>query len=303
MEKARLKELVKSVDKYKLTDERKKNHSGSFISLPCGETHYEMKGDGEPIVLVHGFATPYYIYDKIFDFFVNKGYKVLRYDLLGRGLSERVKGKYTPELFARQLKELTDELIKEDQFILMGTSMGGAVTAAFTAQNPERVKKIFWMAPAGMNFDPPLYMKIANIPPLGELMFKIAGGKILLVNSCKELIYHKEETDYYLEKFAECAQYKGFLKATLSSLRHTLMKNDKTVAFYKRVSAAKVPACALWGTADKTMPFYQSEQLKQIFPDIHFYAYEGSGHIFLFDEGEKTCGILYDEICENGDPS
>lgn len=296
MNKERLRQLTKSVDKKRLTDEAKKNHSGSFIKLPSGETHYELKGNGDPIVLVHGFATPYFIYDKIFDFFTEKGYKVLRYDLLGRGLSERVKGKYSPELFARQLKELTDALIKEDSFILIGTSMGGAVTAAFTAMNPQRVKKIFWLAPAGMNFKAPLYMKIANIPPLGEIMFKIAGGKILLVNSCKELIYHKEETDYYLEKFAECAQYKGFLRGTLSSLRHTLMQNDKTVGYYKQVSAAEVPACALWGTDDKTMPYYQSEQMKKIFPDIHFYTYDGSGHIFLFDEGEKTCNILYNEI-------
>ena len=301
MNKERLRQLAKSVDKKRLTDEAKKNHSGSFIKLPSGETHYEIKGSGEPIVLVHGFATPFFIYDKIFDFFTEKGYKVLRYDLLGRGLSERVKGKYSPELFARQLKELTDALIKEDSFILIGTSMGGAVTAAFTAMNPERVKKIFWLAPAGMNFKAPLYMKIANIPPLGEIMFKIAGGKILLVNSCKELIYHKEETDYYLEKFAECAQYKGFLRCTLSSLRHTLMQNDKTVGYYKQVSAAEVPACALWGTEDKTMPYYQSEQLKKIFPDIHFYTYEGSGHIFLFDEGEKTCNILYNEITDRAE--
>ncbi len=301
MNKERLRQLTKSVDKKRLTDEAKKNHSGSFIKLPSGETHYEIKGSGEPIVLVHGFATPYFIYDKIFDFFTEKGYKVLRYDLLGRGLSERVKGKYSPELFARQLKELTDALIKEDSFILIGTSMGGAVTAAFTAMNPERVKKIFWLAPAGMNFKAPLYMKIANIPPLGEIMFKIAGGKILLVNSCKELIYHKEETDYYLEKFAESAQYKGFLRCTLSSLRHTLMQNDKTVGYYKQVSAAEVPACALWGTEDKTMPYYQSEQLKKIFPDIHFYTYDGSGHIFLFDEGEKTCNILYNEITDRAE--
>lgn len=51
-------------------------------------------------MLVHGYATPYYIYDKIFDFLVNKGYRVLRYDLLGRGFSQRVDKDYTPSLFA-----------------------------------------------------------------------------------------------------------------------------------------------------------------------------------------------------------
>lgn len=296
MEKRKLKELEKSIEKYELTQSEKEKYSGSFISLPSGETHYELKGSGDAVILVHGFATPYFIYDKIFNFLVENGYRVLRYDLLGRGLSERVSGKYTPELFARQLDELSRAIFGDEKFFLFGTSMGGAVASAYAAKHPEMVKKLFFLAPAGMNFNPPLYMKFARVPLVGEIMFSTLGGKILLNGSCSELIYSKDEKDYYLEKFAEGARYKGFCAATLSSLRNTILNPRVTVENYKAVSKTSIPVCTIWGTADKTMPYYQSEQLRRIFPNMHFYTFEGSGHIFLFDEGERTCKIIIDEL-------
>lgn len=296
MDKKRYAELVGNIEKFELTQSEKKKYSGAFIKLPCGETHYELKGEGAAVVLVHGYATPYFIYDKIFSFLVQKGYKVLRYDLLGRGFSERVNGDYTPALFSRQLKELTDALLPNENFFLFGTSMGGAVVTAFAAKYPEKVKKLFLLAPAGMEYKVPLYMKMAQKPVLGEIMFKTLGGKLLLNGSCSELIYSRDQTDYYLEKFAESARYKGFLAATLSSLRNTLMRPDITVENYKKTAENGVSVCTIWGTADKTMPYYQSKQLLKIFPNMHFYTFNNSGHIFLFDEGERTCKIIYDEM-------
>ncbi len=296
MEKRRLKQLIADIEKFELTPEEKKKHQGSFIKLPCGETHYEMKGEGEPVVLVHGYATPYFIYDKVFAFLVSRGYKVIRYDLLGRGLSERVAGDYTPDLFARQLKELVDALIPGEKFYLFGTSMGGSVVTAYAAKYPQSVRKLFLLAPAGMEFKAPLYMKMAKKKGLGELMFSLLGGKLLLNGSCSELIYSPEQTDYYLEKFAECARYKGFLKATLSSLRNTILRPDITVPNYIQTAKNGVPLCTIWGTADKTMPYYQSEQLCRIFPDMHLYTFENSGHIFVFDEGERTCKVILKEL-------
>ncbi|MCR5484812.1 MAG: alpha/beta hydrolase [Clostridiales bacterium] len=290
------KALAESLEKFELTESEKKKIPGSFISLPSGETHYELKGEGEAVVLVHGFATPYYIYDKIFDFLLSKGYKVLRYDLLGRGYSERVKKKYTPQLFASQLKELTDALLPEGSFYLFGTSMGGSIVTAYAANDPERVKKLFLLAPAGMKFSPPAYMRAANIPVVGELMFKTIGGKVLIRNSCSELIYSKDEADDYMRKFADSSKYKGFLRGTLSSLRNTLMKWDDCIPNYEKVAENKTPVCIIWGTGDKTMPFYQSEQMKEILKDCSFYTFDGSGHIFLYDEGERTCEVIEKEM-------
>ena len=273
-----------------LTDEVRAAQDGSFISLPSGNTHYSVEGEGEKwAVLVHGYATPYFIYDKVAEGLIAAGYKILRYDLLGRGLSERVEGPYTPALFAKQLEEIVDAVLGDKPFVLVGTSMGGTITTTYTGSHPDRVQKLVLLAPAGMHFKPPFYMKLAKIKGLGEFLFKTISGKVLVKNCAKEMIYSGEDAkNEYREKFAFYAQYKGMSAATLSSLRNTILNFDEARKGYDGVAAAKTPVLVIWGTADATMPYYQNVEMQAVLPQMKLITYENSGHIFLYDEGERT---------------
>jgi pimeloyl-ACP methyl ester carboxylesterase len=64
---------------------------GKFITLSRGITHYEMAGpdSARVVVLVHGFSVPSYIWDSTFAGLTGGGHRVLRYDLYGRGFSDR----------------------------------------------------------------------------------------------------------------------------------------------------------------------------------------------------------------------
>ena len=285
-----MKSLLREVETRALTPDEEKCGGGEYVTLKSGRTHYEVKGIGEAVVLVHGYATPYFIYDKLFDALVENGYRVLRYDLLGRGFSERVNTKYTPELFKTQLKELVDFVFGADEKIyLAGTSMGGTIVAAFASEYPERVKKLVLLAPAGMDtFKPPFYMKLCKVPVVGDFIFKNVAGKMLLKRCATELLYSENDVDYYVRSFAKAARYKGFLDCTLSSLRETILKTNLATEKYKIVGATNIPVLCIWGTSDKTMPYYQSERLKEVVPRVKLVTYEKSGHIFVFDEGEKT---------------
>lgn len=290
MNKEELRTWLKKAETLDLTDAERAKASGDFINLPCGKTHYELKGSGSPTVLVHGYATPYFVYDKVFDALVDAGYRVLRYDLLGRGLSERVDADYTPELFARQLKELTDAIFPDETFDLFGHSMGGAVTATFCAMYPGRAKRIVWLAPAGMDtFRPPFYMKLANVRGLGGLIFNAIGAKTLLTHCASETTHVTQtERDDFTRKFAYALQYKGFVRCTLSSLRNTILKTEDVTNAYAEVAKQGIPVLCIWGTDDKTMPFYQTARFREVLPKAKLVTFDGSGHIFLFDEGERT---------------
>lgn len=293
-----IKEATKLSGTKELTDEERKTKSGSFIKLKSGITHYELKGEGETIVLVHGYATPYYIYDKLFNRFLSEGYKVLRYDLLGRGFSERVDNDYTPALFATQLKELVDNVIPNESFHLVGTSMGGGIVTTYYKDNKDKVKSLILLAPAGMDtFKAPIYMKICKVKGIGDFIFNNIAGMMLL-KKCASELYHVDESekDYYMRSFADAFIYKGFLKCTLSSLRNTILNTKETMKSYRVAGESEVPMLCIWGTIDKTMPYYQHKRLLETCKQVKLITYENSGHIFLFDEGEKTANDILEFI-------
>lgn len=272
-----------------LTEEVRETSQGTFVRLPSGITHYKKEGTGEKYaVLVHGYATPLYIYDKVAKGLVEAGYTVYRYDLFGRGLSDRKKGKYTAAFLAEQLHQFVETFLPEKEFVLIGTSMGGIVTTTYVSKYKTGVKQLILLAPAGMPYKVPFIMRLARVKGVGELLFFIAKGRQERACASEMIVSGKEAREEYRKKYSYYAQYKGLRRCTLSSLRYTLLDFKKSVAGYEGVAKKGVPVLVIWGTADKTMPYYQSETMKKYLPDMELITYEGSGHIFVYDEGEKT---------------
>ena len=94
-----------------ITDAVRAKADGSFVRLTDGVWHYEQcsplpeweeeLGVRATVVLVHGFSVPYFIWDATFDFLVKSGFRVLRFDLFGRGLSDRPHTRYGVDLYVR----------------------------------------------------------------------------------------------------------------------------------------------------------------------------------------------------------
>ena len=72
------------------------------------------------------------------------------------------------------------------------------------------------------------------------------------------------------------------------------MRTDKTILGYKAVAQSGIPFLCIWGRLDKTMPYYQTQRLLEVCPDVKLITYEKSGHIFVYDEGERTAADILD---------
>src|SRR5690349_5624969 len=161
-----------------LNEITRREASGSFIQLSDGVTHYELSNPErkQVVILVHGFSVPYFIFDPTFDFLTRSGFQVVRYDLFGRGFSDRPKKRYNIDLFVRQLGDLLDGLHLTQPVSLVGLSTGGPITASFMARHPERVDKLILIDPVGARALPiaPL-LKVASMPLVGEAVIGLVG--------------------------------------------------------------------------------------------------------------------------------
>jgi hypothetical protein len=110
-----------------LDDNMRRGLPGQFIKLSDGYVHYELSGpeDGPVVVLIHGISTPYFIWDDAQSALTKAGFRVLRYDLYGRGFSDRPNVTYDEQLFDRQLLELLSALKIREPADLVGSSLGG----------------------------------------------------------------------------------------------------------------------------------------------------------------------------------
>ena len=275
----------------KINNHARKTHKGYYIVLKDGTTRYQLSRPGdETIVLVHGFSSPYFIYDNLYDLLVEAGYRVLRYDLIGRGLSDRPKIKYDADTFVRQLDEITDRLLPEEKFILIGTSMGGIIATRFIQMHPDKVSRLILLAPAVMDtFKAPAAFKICKIPVIGPVVFRIAAPYFIISGSANELrVASDYEKDRYILRFTDFARYKGYFRALASSLADCVLDYDTAMSAYRATAASGIPMLVIWGTEDHTMPYYQINRLREICPNAEYITYGGSYHMFVFDEAERT---------------
>ena len=117
-----------------LNKEQRALAPGDFIKSSHGLTHYEDSGPraSQTVLLVHGFSVPYYIWGPTFNFLVKNGFRVIRYDLYGRGYSSRPDLAYNRELFLEQIETLLLARDVTEPIHIVGLSMGGPIVADYT---------------------------------------------------------------------------------------------------------------------------------------------------------------------------
>ena len=264
---------------------------GSFIQLSDGYTHYELGGpeNGQRVALVHGFSVPYFIWDPTFKFLTESGFRVLRYDLFGRGFSDRPKLRYDIDLFCKQLRELLDTLGFEE-INLMGLSMGGVISASFTACYPEKVNKVVLVDPAGAR---PItlsrLLKAATTPGFGELAIGLFG-RGQMVKGIKSDFYDPVNVKAFVNNYMIQLKYKGFMRAILSTVRNGMLGSFAET--YKRVGSQKTPVLLFWGIDDKTVPIAHSDDIHAAIPQTVFHAIEHCGHIPHYEKPETFNPLL-----------
>jgi pimeloyl-ACP methyl ester carboxylesterase len=278
-----------ALDEESKTLDNKTRHDlpGQFIKLSDGFVHFELSGPekGPLVLLIHGITSHYFLWDDLSHSLLKEGFRVLRYDLYGRGFSDRPDVNYNEQLFVRQLLELLSALKIKEPADLVGSTMGGAIAVIIAANNPEKVNKIILINPAGYPANLPLAGRIVRLPVVGDYL-TYAFGNILIRNSLKDYFYKLDRFPQFLEKYNEQTKYIGFKRAILSTLRNFDLDDQK--ASYETVGKQKRQVMLVWGMQDKIYPIGNSEKVRAAIPGTEFHTLDGTGHIPNYEAPERV---------------
>lgn len=104
------------------------------------QLHYLEKGNGEPLILLHGNGEDGTYFTSQIEYF-SKYYRVIAVDTRGHGKSPRGDAPFSIRQFSEDLYCFMDEMKIENADIL-GFSDGANIALIFTVNHPEKVKRL-----------------------------------------------------------------------------------------------------------------------------------------------------------------
>ena len=265
---------------------------GQFADLPGGQTHYQWIGpaDGPLIVCVHGLTTPSYVWHPIADGLARLGFRVLIYDLYGRGFSDRPRGAQDTAFFVSQLEDLLDVLGVEGRITLIGYSMGGAIASAFALKHGARLRQLVLLAPAGMGHD---------LGPVARLVARggVAGRWLMLAafpmsfrRGCEAERALPATVPGIVDRQQAELRWRGFVPSVARSVAGILGEDQG--AAHAAIAAAGVPVRAVWGAKDTVIPLSRKARMEEVNPIADQHVIEGAGHGLTYTHTARVLAAI-----------
>jgi pimeloyl-ACP methyl ester carboxylesterase len=258
------------------------------IPTQFGQTHFEEVGDfsNPPVLLIHGVSGPMHVWDRNVRVLVSAGFRVIRLDLYGRGLSTRVPdGTYDLSMYVSQVEEVLKSVGTPKSLSIIGSSFGAVVASEFALQHPGLVNGVILVGPAGFPIQVPTIAKLRDVPLIGEIVFKMFGKKTILEQNRKYFRDLNPPEDFW-SYFNAQLEIPGTTEAIRSTMRNAPVQNY--ISSYALLGKLNLPVAVVWGKQDVTFPYENFHVLVKQITNAKLVTVENSAHLPQYEKADEV---------------
>lgn len=248
-----------------------------FVDVGGLDVYVEEAGQGEPVVLLHGFCCSSFTWREVMPGLA-RSHRVIAPDLPGFGYTERPGD---PEAYrfsglGRTVLGLLDRLGVAHAH-LIGHSYGGALALWLAERHPERVRSLALVAAAT-----PHRLAVerrrawARYRPLNYLLLHTALLSRAAVRKSLEHTYHDPSlvTDELVDAYRDRLLVEGIENAYYGFLAPV---DDPPPAV--DLEALDMPVLMLWGDDDRLIPAERAAPYVARFPQARMVVFDRCGHV------------------------
>lgn len=194
-------------------------------------------------------------------------FRVMIPDLIGFGYSDKPLADYTIEFFSNFLEKffLTANISCP---YLIGSSLGGQISAEFTASHPNDVDKLILVSPSGV-------MKQSTPALDAYIMAALYPNEQNAKNAFEMMEASGESIDQKIvDNFVERMKLPNAKLAFMSTILG--LKNAEIIT--KKLPSISTQTMLIWGSEDPVIPIQYADDFISSLKDCRFVRMDGCGH-------------------------
>src|SRR3954470_10817873 len=241
------------------------------VKLSQGTVRYRERGEGEPIVFVHGLLVNGDLWRKVVPLLADR-YRCITPDWpLGSHEQPLARdADLTPTGFARLVDDFLAALDLEG-VTLVGNDSGTGLSQIVATEHPQRVARlVLTTGDAFRNFPPRPFKPLIGlgyVPGALWLSSILMRPRAVQRLSLKALTRRLDEQAIY-DSYSGGVGDRAIRRDVGKFLRG--MRSRYTVAAAQKLPALKIPALIVWATEDRFFPNEDGRELARLIPDARF---------------------------------
>lgn len=249
-------------------------------------------GNGPPIVLLHGYPENLQVWSKLAPLLAIH-FEVIAFDWPGMGYSEEWPGGATPNLQAKRLLMILDELRLSNPTIL-GLDMGGQPALVFAALHPDRIKQLAVMNSLVFG-DEKTSWEIRWLRKFGFNRFALRRLPGIIFRRAEHTFLPRGvrlDQDLRNDLWAafNSLAVRRFISKMCAGFQGTL---DRLPELYPMIEC---PTLILWAELDRHFPLIQGTRLHQAITGSTFRIVSGAAHWMPLTHPRQVADIITDTM-------
>jgi pimeloyl-ACP methyl ester carboxylesterase len=247
-----------------------------FADIDGLRVHYQEKGTGTPLILLHGFTASTYSWKDVFEP-LSQSFRVIAVDLKGFGFSGKPDGDYSRRAQAIMVGHLLDYL-KIEKAWLCGNSMGGEIALNVALVSPQRLAGLILIDSAGVNGPgggslAPSYLLL---PVVGRVLTALALTSDKLVRQGLEKSFY-DRTKVTSERVAHYYRPLQTRGGQLAAVRARTQANESPVE--QDLGRINLPTLIIWGAQDALFPLETGHKMNKLIKESKLVVFDSCGHL------------------------
>jgi len=238
-----------------------------FIQIDGNKIRYLESGNSKKtLVLIHGLGASAERWSQVIPIFAEQ-FRVVVPDLIGFGYSDKPLVDYTPEFFLDFLEKFFVES-KIDCPNIIGSSLGGQLSAEYASSHSQNIEKLVLVSPAGA-------MK-QSTPALDAYIMAALYPNDQSAKNAFEMMEASGEDieDEIVSGFVERMRLPNAKLAFMSTVLG--LKNSELIT--SKLPSISVPTLIIWGANDPVIPINYADDFVSSIQDCRFFRMDGCGH-------------------------